>query len=123
MITLSSQDDLKAAKEALEAVKNSYPALFEKLVDVINLTRALQFKYQYLGCLITDEDPGNNAPCFVHGSVLRLYKKEFQSLKDDSDSAVLKQAFIEFKHISYAKVSLLAIGMTPESLLGASTIK
>jgi hypothetical protein len=123
MITLSSIDELKATKDALEKLKRDYPNLFEKLLDLVNLTRAFQFKYHYMGCLIMDEDPGQYTPNFVYGSVLRLYKKELQKLKDDSDSQVLKQTFSEFRHTGYAKISLLVLGKTPESLLGSSSIR
>lgn len=123
MITLSSHDELKATKEALENLKKSYPDLFEKLVDVVNLTRALQFKYQYMGCLIMDEDPSYYAPNFVQGSVLRLYKKEVQKLKEDRDSHILKQTFTEFKETGYSNISLLVLGLTPESLVGATIIQ
>jgi hypothetical protein len=123
MITLSSIDELKAANEALEEFQKDYPNLFKKLLDIVNLTRAFQFKYQYMGCLIMDEDPGQNTPNFVYGSVLRLYKKELQKLKDDQNSQVLKQTFSEIKNIGYAKICLLVSGMTPESLVGASSIR
>ena len=123
MITLSSIDELKATKSALEKLKGDYPSLFEKLLDTVNLTRAIQFKYHYMGCLIMDEDPGQYKPNFVYGSVLRLYKKELQKLKDDSDFQVLKQTFSEFRNTGYAKISLLVLGMTPESLLGPSSIR
>jgi mRNA-degrading endonuclease RelE of RelBE toxin-antitoxin system len=123
MITLSSIDELKAANEALEKFQKDYPNLFKKLLDIVNLTRAFQFKYQYMGCLIMNEDPGQDSPNFVYSSVLRLYKKELQKLKDDQNSQVLKQTFSEIKNIGYAKISLLVSGMTPESLVGASSIK
>jgi hypothetical protein len=123
MITLSSIDELKATKEALEKLKKDYPNLFEKLLDMVNLTRAFLFKYQYMGCLIMDEDLGQCTPNFVYGSVLRLYKKELEKLKYDHDSQVLKQFFSEFKQIGYAKISLLVLGKTPESLVGASSIR
>jgi hypothetical protein len=123
MITLSSIDELKAAKNAIEKLKGDYPNLFEKLLDLVNLTRAFQFKYHYMGCLIMDEDPGQYTPNFVYGSVLRLYKKELQKIKDDNDSEVLKQIFSEFRHTGYAKLSQLVLGMTPESLVGPSSIR
>ncbi|MGG1675713.1 hypothetical protein ACIFOT_08165 [Neobacillus sp. NRS-1170] len=123
MITLSNIEELKAAKESIENLKKDYPNLFEKLFDVINLTRAFQFKYHYMGCLIMDENPGQYTPNFVYGSVLRLYKKELQRVKNDADSEVLKQYLAKFKSIGYAKISLLALGNAPESLLGASSIR
>ncbi|KIL45056.1 hypothetical protein [Jeotgalibacillus soli] len=123
MITLSSLNELKAAEEALEKFKKDYPNLFDKLLDMVNLTRALQFKYHYLGCLIMNENPGANTPKFVYRSVLRLFKKEVQKLKDDRDFQVLKQTFSEHKSIGYSKISLLLLEMTPESLVGTSSIK
>jgi hypothetical protein len=123
MITLSSIDELKATKQALEKLKKDYPSLFEKLLYMVNLTRALDFKYHYMGSLIMDEDPGQYAPNFVYGSVLRLYKKELQKIKEDHDSQVLKQTFSEFRKTGYAKISLLVLGETPESLVGASSIR
>ena len=123
MIALSSIDELKATKEAIEKLKNDYPNLFEKLLDTVNLTRAFQFKYQYMGCLLMNENPGESAPSFVYGSVLRLYKKELQKLKDDQDSQVLKQIFSKFRNTGYAKISLLIMGMKPESLVGPSSIR
>jgi hypothetical protein len=123
MITLSSLDKLNATTEALEKLKKDYPNLFEKLLDMVNLTRAFQFKYHYMGCLILDEDPGQYAPNFVYGSVLNLYKKELQKLKDDLNFQVLKQTFADFRSIGYAKISQLVLGMTPESLTGTSGIR
>lgn len=123
MITLSSMEELKAAKDTIENIKKEYPNLFEKLLDIVNLTRAFQFKYHYMGSLFMDEDPGQYTPNFVYGSVLRLYKKELQKVKDDPNADVLKQLFSEFKHTGYAKLSLLALGKGPESLLGASSIR
>ncbi|RFU60443.1 hypothetical protein [Peribacillus glennii] len=123
MITLTSHNELKETKNAIENLKTSYPVLFEKLVDVVNLTRALQFKYQYMGCLIMDEDPNYYAPNFVQGSVLRLYKKEVQKLKEDLDSPVLKQTFHDFRDTGYANISLLILGMAPEALVGANIIQ
>jgi hypothetical protein len=123
MITLSSIDELKATSEAIEMLKKDYPKLFEKLLEIVNLTRAFQFQYQYMGCLIMDEVPSQSAPNFVYGSVLRLYKKEVQRLKVDHDFHVLLQTFSEFKSTGYAKISQLVLGVTPESLVGPSSIK
>ncbi|OLN23646.1 hypothetical protein BTO30_03500 [Domibacillus antri] len=121
--SLCSLDELQKAKRALDQLEHSYPSLFEKMVHVINLTRALQVKYQYMGCLIMDEDPSDCLPNLPHGSVLHLYKKEVQTLKNDMDVIALKQTFASFKEAGYAKISLLAIGRTPESLIGPSSVK
>lgn len=123
MITLTNIDELKATKEAIEKLKQDYPNLFEKLLDIVNLTRALQFKYHYMGCLITDEDPGQYTPNNVYGTVLGLYKGELQRLKEDINYEIVKQTFSEFRNTGYSKISLLVLGNTPESLVGPSSIR
>ncbi|WP_191559758.1 hypothetical protein [Metabacillus idriensis] len=123
MITLSSINELNDTKVALEKLKKDYPDLFQKLLDMVFLTRAFQFKYHYLGCLIMNEDPGANTPKFANGSVLKVYKRELQKLKDDLDFPVLKQTFSEYKSTGYSKISQLVLGTAPESLVGATIIK
>ncbi|MDQ7860692.1 hypothetical protein RCO48_05120 [Peribacillus frigoritolerans] len=83
MITLSNVDELQASEAALEKIKYSYPELFNKLLHVVALTRALQFKYQFMGTLIMDENPNEYTPEFVMPSVIELYIEEVQKLKDD----------------------------------------
>lgn len=123
MITLSSVDELQATEEALEKIKYSYPELFKKLLHVVALTRAFQFKYQYMGTLIMDENPNEYTPEFVMPSVITLYKVEVQKLKDDPNIEVLRQTFSQNENIGFAKISMLVLGKSPESLLGASYIK
>lgn len=123
MITLTSQDELTAAKDALEQLKQDNPTIFDKLIHVISLTRALQFKYQYLGSLLMDEPANDGSPAFVKPSVIQLYKKEVSQLKEDPDAEKIKQIFTNFHSAGYAKLSLLALGMTPESLTGGSVIR
>ncbi|MBO0999495.1 hypothetical protein IOC57_17315 [Bacillus sp. SD075] len=123
MITLSSVDELQSTESALEKIKYSYPELFNKLVHIVALTRALQFKYQFMGTLIMDESHNEYTPEFVMPSVIGLYIEEVQKLKDDPNIQVLLQTFSQNKNIGYAKISMLVLGKSPESLLGASYIK
>ncbi|MGE6720319.1 hypothetical protein ABES23_04075 [Peribacillus frigoritolerans] len=123
MITLSNVDELQASEAALEKIKYSYPELFNKLLHVVALTRALQFKYQFMGTLIMDENHNEYTPEFVMPSIIELYIEEVQKLKDDPNIQVLLQTFSQSKNIGYAKISMLVLGKSPESLLGASCIK
>ncbi|GIN84963.1 hypothetical protein J6TS2_13490 [Heyndrickxia sporothermodurans] len=123
MLAFASLDELQEAKERIEKLQSTYPRLFEKLVDVVHLTRALHFKYQFMGCLMMDENPKGFSPNFVQASVLRLYKKELQSLKSIENFNLLKKLFIDFNKVGYAKLSLLAIGENPESITGAPIIQ
>lgn len=123
MITLSNVDELQASEAALEKIKYSYPELFNKLLHVVALTRALQFKYQFMGTLIMDENPNEYTPEFVMPSIIELYIEEVQKLKDDPNIQLLLQTFSQSKNIGYAKISMLVLGKSTESLLGASCIK
>ncbi|WP_052712178.1 hypothetical protein [Domibacillus indicus] len=121
--TLCSIDELKEAKKAVDQLQASHPQLFDKMVHIAGLTRSLQLKYQYMGCLIMDEDSADCLPNIPYSSVLRLYKKEVQTLKNDEHIGALKKLFTTFKETGYAKISLLVLGRTPESLVGFSSIK
>ncbi|WP_285768735.1 hypothetical protein [Peribacillus sp. SI8-4] len=123
MITLSSVDELRATEAALWKVKYSYPKLFNKLFHLVALTRALQFKYHFMGTLLMDENHNEYTPEFVTPSVTNLYIEEVKKVKDDPDFHILVQIFSESRNIGYAKISMLVLGKSPESLLGASTIK
>ncbi|WP_075980207.1 hypothetical protein [Bacillus massilinigeriensis] len=124
MITVSSINELNTAKEALENLKENYPILFEKFIDMINLTRALEFKYYYMGCLLMDEEPNECSPNFVCDSVLRLYNRELKHLKEDPNIHILKQIFSDYENtIGYANLCLLGLDKNPESLVGPSIMK
>ncbi len=123
MITYTNIDELTRAKKAIEKVKREYPILFEKLLDAVYLTRALQFKYHYMGCLLMDKDPGESEPTFAYSSVLRLYQTELQKLKDDVDFQILKQTISNISNSNFSKLCLLILGKKPESLVGVSNIR
>lgn len=122
MIAYTNIDELKGAERAIEKIRKEYPVLFEKLLDAIYLTRALQFKYHYMGCLLMDKDPGEYKPQFAYDSVLRVYKNEVQKLKDDQDFNILKQTISNISSSNFSKLCLLTLGKKPESLVGVSKI-
>lgn len=123
MVTFTSLHELEMTNKALEDLKKDYSDLFVKFLDIVNLTRAFQFKYHYLVALIMNQDPGEDKPNFVYGSVLRLYKREVQRLKEHTDFHVLEQFFAQNKNMDSTKICLLALGMTPDSLVGSSFLK
>lgn len=120
MVTLSSLGELTAAKEAVEELRSKYPCLYEKLLDMVYLTKAFHFKYEYMGSLLMDEAPGEYSPHFVHDCVLHLYTREIKKLKSDGNFLALQQLFSHFEHTGYAKICLLVQDMPPESLVGTS---
>ncbi len=120
MVTFCSINELEAANDALRDLKKDNEGLYQKLMEVVYLTRALNFKFHYMGALIMDEDADQNTPNSVHESVLRLYKKEVRALKRDSDFPALKQILSKFKHTGYTNISCLILGLKPIKLVGAS---
>lgn len=123
MIALASIKDVRVAEHSIDELKKDYPVLFEKLVDAIHLTRALNFKYHYMQCLLLEQDPGECQPKHVHDSVLKLYKQEVQKVIDDSDFPILKQMILKIGNTGLSKICLLVLGMKPESLVGVSSIR
>lgn len=122
MIALANINELEALHAALSKLGREHPSLFENLLDCVKLTRALQFKYQYMGCLLMDENEEPYQPSFVYRSVLNLYKIEIQKVKENSDYPALQQLFANFSNIGYAKISQLLLGKEPVSLVGPSVI-
>jgi hypothetical protein len=123
VVTFCSINELEAANDALKDLKKDNESLYQKLLEVVYLTRALNFKFHYMGALIMDEDADQYTPNSVHESVLRLYKKELRSLKRNSDFPALKQIFSKFKHTGYTNISCLILGLNPIKLVGASYSK
>ncbi|WP_404332925.1 hypothetical protein [Mesobacillus maritimus] len=123
MITLSSIENLQEALQKLERIKKDASYLHEKLLHAVHLTRALQFKYHYLGCSLLDVDCKEETPTFVSDSILNMYKRELDALKKDSQFYLVKQLFSNYESIGYAKICLLILDRTPTSLVGPTSIK
>lgn len=121
MIAISNLEDLHSIKEALERINKYQPNLFEKWLHVINLTRQLQFRYHYMGCLLTNEDPGRFVPKCAP-SVLSLYKSEIAKLKEDKEAETLLQLLHDYSKVGYSQISLLTLNQNPESLVGVSAV-
>jgi hypothetical protein len=123
MITLSSIANLQEASQTLEKVKKNAPLLHDKLLHAVHLTRALQFKYHYLSCILLDVECKEETPTFVSTSVLTMYKRELNTLKIDPQFYLVKQLFSNYESIGYAKICLLILDRTPNSLVGPTSIK
>ncbi|RLQ94051.1 hypothetical protein [Falsibacillus albus] len=123
MLALSSRDQLQEAHDSLQALKGSEPELFGHFLHVVNLTRQLQFKYQYMGSLIANENPLRFHPKNVEDSVMALYHAEIEKLKAADANHTLRGLLKDHAEGGYAKISLLILGNPPESLVGFSIIK
>ena len=123
MITFCNIYELEAVNCALKQLKQNHQTLYQKLEEIVHLTRALNFKYHYMGALLMDESSEPYAPESVHNSVLKLYQKQLLFLKESIDFKHLKDIFTAFKKSGYGTISLLILGIKPESLVGASHIR
>ncbi|RSL33532.1 hypothetical protein D7Z54_09435 [Salibacterium salarium] len=118
MIALSSIDELHAAKNKIEQLNDSRPALFDTLLHVVSLTKQMQLRYEYLGCLVMGENPTKHVNRHIRMSLLKLYQQEVQSLQHHPETEEVIRLFSTYKDIGYQNICKLVLGESPESLKG-----
>lgn len=123
MLTASSFGELMRAKHAMEELKNVKPAVYNQFEHIIHLTRQLQFKFQYMGCLIMNETADLYLPNVKDSYILNVYQKEIDKLKAEEAAADLQQVLASYKQIGYATLSRLVMGENPEVLVGPALIR
>ncbi|MFT8317738.1 MAG: hypothetical protein ABF651_05615 [Sporolactobacillus sp.] len=126
MKMISSIQDLKDAQAAIIAFKENYPNTFFRLLHLVNFTRQLQFKYEYLcGSLLGNEAYANRfAPHFVQRSIIDLYKNEIEKIhKHPEGLKALEQLIEDHKEIGYENICLLVRGKTPEEIKGIYSLR
>lgn len=122
MLVTSGYDELKDAQTAIANLNATKPSIYRDFLNIINLTRQLQYGYQYMGALLMDEDPGEFLPKFQDDYVLSIYHQEIEKLKADKRFPELKKLLNSYKQISYANLSRLALGENPTELVGPTVI-
>lgn len=124
MIVTSSFQELKDAKGSINDLQKNYPVQYQQLINAIKLTRQLQYGLQYFGCFLLDEDCQDFTPPEPEESyVLSIYQDEINKLKQDPSFSVVKQLLKKHQAISYENVCRLAIGSSPEFLVGPLVVK
>ncbi|MGY0693903.1 hypothetical protein ACW2QC_14130 [Virgibacillus sp. FSP13] len=123
MLATSSINELLCAQREIENFKMAKPALFQKFMNAIHLTRQLQYGFQYLGCLILDENPSEFRPDAQDDYVLSVYQQEIEKLKEDSKAHDLKQLLSTYQQIGYGKICKLALGINPKVLVGPAVVR
>ena len=123
MLTTSSYNELKNAQIAIEELNAKKPSIFRKFINIIKLTRQLQFGYQYMGSLIMDEDPDKFNPMSQDDYILSVYYREIENLKTDKKFLDLKKLLKTYKQLSYANISKLALGENPVELVGPTLVR
>lgn len=120
---MTSFSDLLQAKKALDDMQAQKPALFHRFINVIQLTRQLQYRFQYMGSLIMEEDTSKYEPSHQHDYVLSVYQKEVSKLKEDQNAQALQELFTNYKKLGYANISRLALGTNPRILVGPVVVR
>lgn len=123
MLIASSYDQLKNVQTAIESLHEIKPSIYSKFLNVIKLTRQMQFGYQYMGSLVMDEDPSDFVPNSQNDYVLSVYKREIEELKADNKFPDLKELLNTYKHVSYQNISKLALGENPKALVGPMLVR
>ena len=123
MLVAPCLNELVTTKKAIEKLNETKPTLFRKFMNIIQLTRQLQFGYQFMGTLLMDEDPSGYYPSFKDDYVLSVYKREIENLKKDTRFQDLQQLLASYKKISYSNICKLALGINPKVLVGPTLIR
>lgn len=121
MKTISSIQDLRNAEADVAIFKKKHPDTFYRLLHLVNLTRQLQFKYEYLCSLMlgSTHDAERFAPHFVQRSIIDLYKNEIEKIHKHPDGLQdLEQLIKVHREIGYENFCLLVRGKTPEEIKG-----
>lgn len=121
MRTICSIQELKEAQASVQHFKAEYPDTFSRLLHLVNLTRQLQFKYEYLCGLMLGKEAlaAHYAPHFVQKSIIDLYKSEIEKIHNYSAGLdVLEQIMRRHREIGYENFCLLIRGKSPEDIKG-----
>ncbi|MBP2078346.1 hypothetical protein [Oceanobacillus polygoni] len=122
MVITTNLNELVSAKEAIDELGHTKPELFQRFINVIQLTRQLQFNYQYLGCLIMDENPDKCTPTIRNTYVFSVFEQEIDKLKADTKIIELQDFLASYKQIGYANLCKLVIGENPRFLVGPQVV-
>ncbi|MYL44147.1 hypothetical protein GLV94_00675 [Virgibacillus halodenitrificans] len=122
MLVTSSFSELMHAKKDLETFKQTQPETYESFVGIVHLTRQLQFNYQYMGCLLMDEEPTQFRPQVQDDFVLQVFHKEVMKLKQDQAAKKLCNLLGTYRQIGYANLCKLIMGKSPNVLVGPQIV-
>ncbi|WP_163538015.1 hypothetical protein [Gracilibacillus sp. YIM 98692] len=123
MIISTNIQELYQAKHAINQLKSENPISYQKFIHAIQLTRQLQYGFQYMGCLLNGDDPSNFSPTDQDSYVLTIYEQEINKLKYDRDFDAVKRLLESHKHVSYDYICKLILGEQPEMLAGPAVVR
>lgn len=122
MLVSANYEDLIDAQMAIENLGETRPSIYQMFINIIELTRQLNYGYQYMGALLMDEDPSEFKPAGQDDYILSVYQQEIEKLKRNEKFCELKQLLKEYEQVSYTNISKLALGNPPKELAGPTVI-
>ncbi|TDL30811.1 hypothetical protein E2R51_15890 [Jeotgalibacillus sp. S-D1] len=122
MLITASINELVSAQKAINDLKTEKPEVYKNFTNLVLLTRQLQFKYQYMGCLIMDEESERFCPGQKADYVVNVYHQEIEKLKAQTKIVEVKELLSEYKKIGYSNLCKLAIGENPRLLVGPQVV-
>lgn len=123
MLVTSSIDELLQEQDAIEELKRTKPTCYQRFLNIIRLTRQLQFGFQYMGCLLMDEDTEAFRPTSPDDYVLSVYQQEINRLKADGIAEELHTLLDSSKPLSYSVICKLMLGENPKTLVGPAVVR
>ncbi|NGP46892.1 hypothetical protein G4V62_18865 [Bacillaceae bacterium SIJ1] len=120
---LAGLKDHYKAKEDIEALKKEHNDIYQLLLHVASLTRQLQIRYRYLGALLTNTPAAEFEPKFIRSSVLELYQREVQTLKNHPNFDQVQALFKANPTLEFPNIFLLVLGAKPEMVHGSTFMK
>ncbi|WP_208586782.1 hypothetical protein [Gracilibacillus suaedae] len=123
MLISVNKQKLQDLQYAIRQLKTEHPAQFEQFRNIIMLTRQLQYSFQYLGCLLMDEETSDFLPEVKDSYVLSIYEREIDKIKQEHSMDKVQQLLANYKEASYDHICKLLLGKEIEMLIGPMVVR
>lgn len=123
---VNEMDELTQFKLDLKALREESPLLYEQLEYIASLTRQLSIHYKYLGLLMfssNNEVIQNNRPILIRDSVLELYEREVEKVKENNEFEYVNEMILKFQFVAYSQIFLIVLGAEPSFVFNNTIIK
>lgn len=123
---VNEMDELTQCKLDLKTLREESPQLYEQLEYIASLTRQLSIHYKYLGLLMfsnNNEAIKNNRPILIRDSVLELYEREVEKVKQNNEFKFVNEMILKFQFVAYSQIFLIVLGAEPSFVFNNTIIK
>lgn len=123
MLISANVHELQDVQTAIDHLQKEQPTQYQQFRNIVELARQLQYSFQYLGCLLMDEDPSRFQPRTEDSYVHSIFQREINAVKKDHSFDEVEQLLARYKDISYDHICKLVLGRELEMLVGPVVIK